>query len=80
MSKITKEIRYKNSQLRQALSQKIEVWQEKINFLKNAKNHGVPGAESGLAFATKELEACRVEIRKINKGQAKQRVWVQGKY
>lgn len=79
MSKITKADRHKKSLLRQKISLEMAQWKEKINFLNNAVNHRVPGADESLTFALKEYNACVDRMREVDKGQMRQRTWARGR-
>jgi len=77
--KITAKERERRSKLRQEIHEKLEVWHQRLKDMEIAKALGETGVLEKISFIGQEIAKANEEMRVLDKGLKRQRVWVSGR-
>jgi len=73
--KITAKERERRSKLRQEIHAKLEVWHQRLKDMEIARSLGETGVPERILFIEQEIAKANEEIRILDKGFKRQRVW-----
>ena len=77
--KITAKERERRSKLRQETHAKLEVWHQRLKDIEIAKALGETGVPERISFIEQEIAKANEEMRILDKGLRRQRVWANGR-
>ena len=77
--KITAKERERRSKLRQETHEKLEVWYQRLKDMEIAKALGETEVLERISFIEQEIAKANEEMRVLDKGLRRQRVWANGR-
>jgi len=77
--KITSKERERRSKLRQETHAKLEVWHQRLKDMEVSKALGETGVPERILFIEQEIAKANEEVRILDRGFKRQRVWANGR-